>query len=225
MASSSEPASTQTSSENLFKETQERVSAFHRQIKDSKKTINDIFKSLSVEFDMIEKDINKLRRQVKLKKKGTRRDVPSGFRKQVPLSKKFLTFFKLPPETRMSNIDAANLVHKYVETNQLKNPDNGRLFHNKTQAGKKLFSLLEPPKTDTKAYEKFRNEGPGFMNLQSFLRFHLIRNSNDTEPGPTSSTVKEKKKDEEDESIQQKKILTTKKKKVRRSVVNAATAL
>ena len=86
---------------------------------------------------------------------------PSGFNKPALLSDELAQFLNKPLATKMARTDVTTEINKYIHTNNLLDPTNGRFI----VADTALTTLLKLEPTDQLSY----------FNLQKFMKHHFIK--------------------------------------------------
>lgn len=108
-----------------------------------------------------------LRAARKARGKGRRQpkgDRPaSGFVKPTLISNELAAFLKVPSGTEMARTEVTKALHAYIQSNNLKNKDNGRII----EANEPLKKLLKLKKDDELTY----------FNLQKFMTPHFSKHT------------------------------------------------
>jgi chromatin remodeling complex protein RSC6 len=86
----------------------------------------------------------------------------SGFRKPTLISDELASFLEKPAGTIMARTDVTRFINKYIVTNNLKNPENGRFIF----PDEKLAVLLNHTKDSVPL---------SYFNLQKFIKHHFIK--------------------------------------------------
>jgi len=90
-----------------------------------------------------------------------RNRIPSGFIRPSRISNELAKFLGKPVGTEMARTVVSRLINTYIQTNNLQDPQNGRIIN----ADSKLRKLLRLGKTDELTY----------FNLQKYMRPHFHR--------------------------------------------------
>jgi chromatin remodeling complex protein RSC6 len=89
-----------------------------------------------------------------------RNRIPSGFIQPIRISNELAKFLGKPVGTEISRTDVSRLINRYIQTNKLQDPQNGRIIN----PDSKLRSLLNLGKDDEVTY----------FNLQRYMRHHFL---------------------------------------------------
>jgi chromatin remodeling complex protein RSC6 len=85
---------------------------------------------------------------------------PSGFLRPNRISNELAKFLGKPLGTEMLRTDVSRLINRYIQTNKLQDPQNGRIIN----PDSKLRSLLNLGKDDEVTY----------FNLQRYMKHHFL---------------------------------------------------
>jgi len=85
---------------------------------------------------------------------------PSGFIQPIRISNELAKFIGKPVGTEISRTDVSRLINRYIQTNKLQDPQNGRIIN----PDSKLRSLLNLGKDDEVTY----------FNLQRYMKHHFL---------------------------------------------------
>jgi chromatin remodeling complex protein RSC6 len=85
---------------------------------------------------------------------------PSGFIQPIRISNELAKFLGKPVGTEISRTDVSRLINRYIQTNKLQDPQNGRIIN----PDSKLRSLLNLGKDDEVTY----------FNLQRYMKHHFL---------------------------------------------------
>ena len=135
-------------------------------------TLTMTFASLKQDFKTLEKKYNKemktlSKASAKKRKVQGKPRAPSGFIKPTRISEELALFLGKPDGTEMARTEVTREINKYIRTNDLQDPVNGR----KIIPDDKLRVLLQVPTSDDLTY----------FNLQKYLSKHF--------PKPVTATA------------------------------------
>ena len=85
---------------------------------------------------------------------------PSGFIQPIRISNELAKFIGKPVGTKITRTEVSRLINRYIQTNKLQDPQNGRIIN----PDSKLRSLLNVGKDDVITY----------FNIQRYMRHHFL---------------------------------------------------
>jgi chromatin remodeling complex protein RSC6 len=124
-----------------------------------------LFSTVKNDFKTLEKTVSRdLKAALKAsskRKRATGNRQPSGFVKPTLISNELAEFLGKTVGTEMARTEVSKEINKYIQSNNLKDPANGR----KINPDAKLAKLLKLNKTDELTY----------FNLQRYMKHHFIK--------------------------------------------------
>uniref|UniRef100_A0A6C0LTQ5 DM2 domain-containing protein n=1 Tax=viral metagenome TaxID=1070528 RepID=A0A6C0LTQ5_9ZZZZ len=124
-----------------------------------------LFSTVKNDFKTLEKTVSRdLKAALKAsskRKRATGNRQPSGFVKPTLISNELAEFLGKTVGTEMARTEVSKEINKYIQSNNLKDPANGR----KINPDAKLSKLLKLNKNDELTY----------FNLQRYMKHHFIK--------------------------------------------------
>jgi len=133
-------------------------------INENFRSIIDDFLAMQKQINKISKDLSGLQNKVKKdleKRKNKKKNKTSAFSKPTAISEELCKFMNLPKDTQKSRIEVTNFIIGYIKEKNLQNSDDKRII----LPDKKLKNILSVSKEDKVTY----------FNLQSHLKRHFIK--------------------------------------------------
>ena len=127
------------------------LSGFKTQITSIQSQIRNLEKYIKKEFKNLNKQVEKN------KQKGNKK--PSGFAKPTKVSEELCEFLNKDKATEMARTEVTQFIIKYIQDNNLQNPDNKKIIN----PDNKLKKLLEIKETDELNY----------FNIQKYMNKHF----------------------------------------------------
>lgn len=121
-------------------------------------TVKNDFKTLE---KIVSRDLKAALKASSKRKRSTGNRQPSGFVKPTLISNELAEFLGKNVGTEMARTEVSKEINKYIQSNNLKDPANGR----KINPDAKLAKLLKLNKTDELTY----------FNLQRYMKHHFIK--------------------------------------------------
>tara|TARA_B110001450_G_scaffold257029_1_gene290432 strand:+ start:1855 stop:2364 length:510 start_codon:yes stop_codon:yes gene_type:complete len=127
------------------------LSGFKTQITSIQSQIKNLEKYIKKKFKNLHKQVEKN------KQKGNKK--PSGFAKPTKVSEELCEFLNKDKATEMARTEVTQFIIKYIQDNNLQNPDNKKIIN----PDNKLKKLLEIKETDELNY----------FNIQKYMNKHF----------------------------------------------------
>lgn len=156
------PAAESSNTEALFAKLIAQFTELQTELASGMKTFQTNLRTLQKEVAREQKEAKKLIEKSQKKKRvvdPSKPRTPSGIAKPAPITDELCDFLGVAHGTQMSRIDVIKKVNEYINTHNLKNPENKQTI----TPDAKLQKLLSPPE----------GEIVKFFNLQTHLKKHF----------------------------------------------------